>query len=78
MANSYTQVYVQFVFAVKYRAAVIDPVWEIDLHKYITKIVQENKHQLIAINSMPDHIHMLVRLYKNQTMPDLMRLVKAN
>jgi len=45
MANTYTQLYIHFVFAVKYRAAVIQPEWEERLHKYITGIVQSNHHK---------------------------------
>lgn len=78
MANSYTQIYLQFVFAVKYRNAQIEPAWETNLHKYITGIVQNNKHKLIAINGMPDHIHILVGFHTTQSIADLMRDVKAN
>lgn len=78
MANSYTQIYIQFVFAVKYRNAVIDTKWEIELYKYITGIVQNNKHKLICINGMPDHIHILVGFHTTQSIADLMRDIKAN
>ncbi len=46
MANSYTQIHIQFVFAVKYRAAIIDKEWKARLHKYITGIFQNNKHKM--------------------------------
>jgi hypothetical protein len=49
MANTYTQVHLQFVFAPKYRASLISSRWENDLHKYITGIVQTNKHKLVVI-----------------------------
>lgn len=78
MANSYTQIYLQFVFAVKYRNAVIAENWETDLYKYITGIVQNNKHKLIQINGMPDHIHILVGFHTTQSIADLMRDIKAN
>lgn len=78
MANSYTQIYLQFVFAVKYRNAVIADNWEADLYKYITGIVQNNKHKLISINGMPDHIHVLVGFHTTQSIADLMRDIKAN
>jgi putative transposase len=78
MANSYTQIQLQFVFAVKYRNAVIAHTWETDLYKYITGIVQNNKHKLIAINGMPDHIHILVGFHTTQSIADLMRDIKAN
>lgn len=78
MANSYTQLYIQFVFAVKYRNALISEHWEADLYKYITGIVQNNHHKLVCINGMPDHIHILVGLHTTQSIADLMRDVKAN
>ncbi|HUM50320.1 MAG TPA: IS200/IS605 family transposase [Chitinophagales bacterium] len=78
MANSYTQIYLQFVFAVKYRNAIINESWETDLYKYITGIVQNNKHKLISINGMPDHIHILVGFHTTQSIADLLRDIKAN
>ena len=78
MANSYTQIYLQFVFAVKYRNAMISENWETDLYKYITGIVQNNKHKLISINGMPDHIHILVGFHTTQSIANLIRDIKAN
>jgi REP element-mobilizing transposase RayT len=60
VANTYTQCYVQFVFGVKFREALIGKTWKEELHKYITGIFQENGHKMICINSMPDHIHILI------------------
>ena len=67
MANTYTQLHVQFVYAVKFREASIHQSWKDELYKYSTGIIQNNKHKLIAINGMPDHIHILVG---PQTSPD--------
>lgn len=78
MANTYTQVHLQFVFAPKFRASLIHSTWENDLYKYITGIVQNNKHKMIAINGMPDHLHMLVGFRATQSMADLMQDVKAS
>ena len=78
MANTYTQLYIHCVFAVKYRAAVIVPAWQEQLHKYITGIVQNNGHKLIAINSMPDHLHLFAGLNPKQSISDMMRLVKGD
>ena len=77
MANTYTQLYVQFVFAVKYRIGLIQPEWEEELHKYITGIVQNNGHKMIITNGMPDHLHLFVGLNPTQSISDLMRLVKG-
>ncbi|MFD2144130.1 IS200/IS605 family transposase [Mucilaginibacter antarcticus] len=78
MADTYTQLYIHFVFAVKYREAIISDVWEERLQKYITGIVQNNGHKLIAINNMPDHVHLFVGLDAKQSISDLMRLVKGD
>jgi len=77
MANSYTQIHIQFVFAVKYRAALIGQDWKERLHQYITGIFQENKHKMIQINSMPDHIHILVGIRPHQSISSLIQNVKA-
>jgi REP element-mobilizing transposase RayT len=78
MSNTYTQLYVHFVFAVKYRQAIINQDWEIRLQKYITGTVQNNGHKLLAINTIPDHVHLLVGLNPKQSISELMRLVKGD
>jgi REP element-mobilizing transposase RayT len=77
MANTYRQVHLQFVFAPKYRASLIHGSWENELYKYISGIVQANKHKLVAINGMPDHVHILIGLRPTQSMADLIQDVKA-
>ncbi|HSU27623.1 MAG TPA: IS200/IS605 family transposase [Chitinophagaceae bacterium] len=78
MSNTYTQIHIQCIFAVKYRLAVIDKTWKDTLHKYITGIVQNHKHKMISINSMPDHLHMLFGFRPHQSLSDLMRIVKGD
>lgn len=78
MANTYTQLHVHFVFAVKFRAAIIQPDWEERLHKYITGIVQNNGHKMLAINSATDHLHLFAGINPKQSLSDLMQLVKGN
>jgi putative transposase len=78
MSNTYTQLYIHCVFAVKYRMAVIQPEWEDKLQRYITGIVQGNGHKLLAINSMPDHLHLFVGLNPKQSISEMMRLVKGD
>jgi len=78
MSNTYTQLYIHFVFAVKYRKAIIKAEWEGRLQKYITGVVQNNGHKLLAINTMPDHLHLFVGLNPKQSISDLMRLVKGD
>lgn len=77
MSNTYTQIHIQCVMAVKYRQSLIAPEWKEQLHKYITGIVQNHGHKMIAINSMPDHLHMFFGFRPNQSLSDLMRQVKG-
>jgi len=78
MPNTYTQLYIHFVFAVKYRKAIIGEEWEDRLQKYISGIVQNNGHKLLAINTMPDHLHLFAGLNPKQSISELMRLVKGD
>ncbi len=78
MANTYKQAYFHLVFAVKNREALISKSWKNDLEKYTTKIIQSNGHKLIAIGSMPDHIHIFIGYNLNQTIPDLVEDIKTS
>jgi putative transposase len=78
MANTYTQIHLHLIFAVKYRTGIIQNTWKDELYKYITGIIQQNKHKLIIINGMPDHIHILVGFRPNQSISDLLQDIKAN
>lgn len=78
MANSYTQVLIQFVFAVKYRKALVTEYLRVPLEKYITGIVTANNHKLLAIFCMPDHCHILVGMKPKQSISDLARVIKTN
>ena len=78
MPDTYTQLYIHLVFAVKYREATIKSEWEKRLHKYITGIIQNNGHKLLAVNSANDHIHIFIGLNPKQSISDLMRLVKGD
>lgn len=77
MPNTYTQIHIQFVFAVKFRHGLISSSWKDELYQYITGIVQNNKHKLISINGMPDHIHILIGVRPHQSISDLMQDVKG-
>jgi putative transposase len=77
MANTYTQIHIQCVMAVKFRNSLIDASWKDQLHKYITGIVQNHGHKMLAINSMPDHLHLFFGFRPNQSLSDLMRIVKG-
>jgi REP element-mobilizing transposase RayT len=77
MANTYTQLYIQFVFAVKHREALINVSWKERLHQYITGIFQKNKHKMIQINSVADHIHIFVGIKPDQCISSLIQNVKT-
>ena len=78
MSNTYTQIHIQCIFAVKYRDAVINRSWKERLHKYIIAIVNNNGHKALAINSMPDHLHLFFGMRPKQLLSDLMQLVKGD
>ncbi|MCC5945604.1 MAG: IS200/IS605 family transposase [Bernardetiaceae bacterium] len=76
MANTYTQIHLHLVFAVKYREGLIRKEWKDELYKYITGIVPNNKHKLMIINGMTDHIHILIGFRTHQSLADLMKDIK--
>jgi REP element-mobilizing transposase RayT len=78
MANTYTQMYVHVVFAVKGRTSVIRKEWKEELYKFITGIVTNKGQKLLAINGMADHIHILVGIKPTLALSDLVRDIKAN
>jgi len=78
MGDTFTKIYLHFVFAVQDRASLIKDEWKKDLYKYITGIIHTNKHQVIVINGMPDHIHILVSYRQHQTIPSLLQDIKAS
>jgi putative transposase len=78
MANTYTQIHIQCVFAVKYRRSIITPDWKTQLLKYITAIVQNHDHKMLSINCMPDHLHMFFGFRPTQSLADLMQIVKGD
>ena len=78
MANTYTQIHLHFVIAVKYRQALIQPEWKERLYQYITSIIQHFDHKMLIINGMPDHLHFLIGMRPNQSIANLMQDVKAS
>jgi len=78
MPNTYTQIHIHFVFVVKHRFSSIQDSWKNDLYKYISGIIINNKHKMICINGLPDHVHLLIGLRPHQSISDLMHDVKRN
>jgi REP element-mobilizing transposase RayT len=75
-SGTFSQIYIQIVFAVKGRESLIEARWEDELYKYITGIIQNKGQKLLAINGMPDHIHLLIGMKPNCCLSDLVREVK--
>ena len=78
MADTYTQLYAHIVFSVKNRQALIPIRHKPELHKYITGIITNKGQKLIQINSMPDHIHILIGMTPNVALSGLVKDIKVN
>ena len=77
MANTYTQIHLHIICVVKFRQALIGSLWKESLHKYITGIIQKRGHKMVSINSVQDHLHMMIGLRPVQALSDLMEEVKS-
>ncbi len=77
MANTYTQLYIQIIFAVKGRQNLIPQKHKADVYRYITGVIQKRKHKLLAINGMQDHIHIFLGWHPSQSISDLVNNIKT-
>ena len=77
MPNTYTQIYIQIVFAVQGRANLISKNNREELHKYITGIVKNREQKMLSIFCMPDHTHLLVGIKPSVSISDLVRDIKS-
>jgi putative transposase len=78
MPDTFSQIYIQFIFAVQNRKALLHPSWEEDLYKYMTGIVRNKGQKVIAINGTSDHIHILIGMRPNCCLSDLVRELKKS
>ena len=78
MTGTYSQIYLQIVFAVKGRENLIAKPWNDVLHKYISGIIRAKQQKPIIVNGMPDHIHAFFGLQPSMAISDLVRNVKNN
>jgi len=76
MANTYSQCYFHIVFSPNISKSLIDKSWSNNLEIFITTIVQENGHKMIAVKCMPDHVHIFLGYNLNQKIPDLVNIIK--
>ena len=77
MANTYTQIYIQMVFAVQDRHCLIPRAHTEEIYKYTTGIISNRGQKLIAINGMPDHVHVFIGMTPTIALSDLVRDIKA-
>ena len=78
MAGTFSQIYIHLVFAVQNRESMIQPSWEEELYKYTTGIVQNKNQKMLAINGMPDHVHLLLNIRPSCRPSDLVREIKKS
>ena len=78
MANTFSQIYIQTVFAVSSRQSLIKPEFKEDLYKYISGIVTNQGQKMIAINGVGDHVHLLIGLRPAMALADLVREIKPD
>jgi REP element-mobilizing transposase RayT len=77
MPNTYTQLYIHIIYAVKYRDRVISKSWKESLNQYTTGIIQKNGHKLLAINGASNHLHVFIGVKPHQAISGLIQDVKA-
>ncbi len=78
MPNTYSQIYIQIVFAVKGRDCFISESFREELQKYISGIVANKNQKLYAIYCMPDHTHLLVSMKPDLSLSGFVRDIKSN
>ena len=78
MANTFSQIYIQAVFAVEMRQSLIKPDFKEELQKYMSGILRKKGQKLIEINCMPDHAHLLIGLKPSVALSDVVRDVKSD
>ncbi len=78
MANTYSQITIHIVFAVKYRENLLKTKHKKELYKYISGIIKNKNQKLLAINGASDHVHILIGMSPSITLSDLVRDIKNN
>ena len=78
MAGTFSQIYIQVVFAVKGRENLIGKQWKDELHKYISGIIKAKEQKSIIVNGVADHIHCFIGLKPSMAISDLVRDIKNN
>ena len=77
MANSYSSIHIHIIFAVKYREALISPLIRQKVHMYMTKVLTNQGHTVLALNGTDDHVHALIGYNENILLKDTVRELKV-
>jgi putative transposase len=77
MANTYHQIYLQTVFAVKYRKAMLDKAWRSTVWGVIGNLINETGCKTLIVNGVEDHVHCLVGLKPAISVSELLKIIKA-
>ncbi len=78
MAGTFTQIYIQFVFAVKGRSNLLHESWRQDVFKYIAGIIKGKDQKSIIVNGVSNHVHVFAGLKPSMPVSDLIRDIKNN
>lgn len=78
MANTYSQISIHVVFAVKHRENVFLREWRDELHKYISGILTNEGAKSLAVGGWKDHVHVFFGMPLTKSVSDLIRVIKAN
>ena len=78
MSGTFSQIYIQVVFAVKRRECLIEEAWEEALYQYIGGIIRGKEQKLLAINGTADHLHILIGMKPSCCLSDLVREIKKS
>jgi len=78
MANTFTQIHIQIIFAVQNRICLINKSWKDELYRYITGIISNNGHKLLIINGTSDHVHIFIGMRPTQSLSDLLQDIKGD
>ena len=78
MAGTYSQIYIQIIFAVAERENLLHSTWRDNVFKYISGIIKEKKQKPIIVNGVSDHVHAFIGLKPSMKISDLVRDIKNN
>ena len=78
IGNTYSVLFIQIVFSVQGRKPLLSQSWDDELYKYIAGIIHNRGNKSVAINGMPDHIHLLIKLSPNESVSNLVCEIKKS